>query len=38
VLGSFDLVACHDAFYFLEPEGAILARCAACATPGAGCC
>ncbi|MBP0445878.1 methyltransferase domain-containing protein [Roseomonas sp. SSH11] len=22
----FDLVACHDAFYFLEPKGAILAR------------
>ncbi len=25
VLGSFDLVACHDAFYFLEPKGPILA-------------
>jgi SAM-dependent methyltransferase len=25
-LGRFDLVACHDAFYFLEPKGAILAR------------
>jgi SAM-dependent methyltransferase len=25
-LGSFDLVACHDAFYFLEPKGPILAR------------
>ncbi len=25
-LGRFDLVACHDAFYFLEPKAAILAR------------
>ena len=24
--GRFDLVACHDAFYFLEPKAAILAR------------
>ncbi|TCZ64942.1 class I SAM-dependent methyltransferase [Roseicella aquatilis] len=25
-LGRFDLMACHDAFYFLEPKPAILAR------------
>ncbi len=25
-MGRFDLVACHDAFYFLEPKPAILAR------------
>lgn len=25
-LGRFGLVACHDAFYFLEPKAAILAR------------
>jgi hypothetical protein len=25
-LGRFDLVACHDAFYFLEPKREILAR------------
>lgn len=25
-IGRFDLVACHDAFYFLEPKAAILAR------------
>lgn len=31
--GRFDLVACHDAFYFLEPKGAILARLRALLAP-----
>ncbi|MBD0271196.1 MAG: methyltransferase domain-containing protein [Acetobacteraceae bacterium] len=32
----FDLVACHDAFYFLEPKPAILARLRAHVAPGKG--
>jgi 2-polyprenyl-3-methyl-5-hydroxy-6-metoxy-1,4-benzoquinol methylase len=32
----FDLVACHDAFYFLEPKAAILARLRGLLTPGRG--
>jgi 2-polyprenyl-3-methyl-5-hydroxy-6-metoxy-1,4-benzoquinol methylase len=35
-LGPFDLVACHDAFYFLEPKAAILARLRGLVAPGAG--
>lgn len=30
----FDLVACHDAFYFLEPKPAILAKLRAITAPG----
>ena len=33
VAGSFDLVFCHDAFYFLEPKPAILAALRALAGP-----
>ena len=32
--GGFDLVACHDAFYFMEPKGAILVRLQALLSPG----
>lgn len=32
-LGHFDLVACHDAFYFLEPKATILARLRALLEP-----
>jgi SAM-dependent methyltransferase len=32
----FDLVACHDAFYFLEPKAAILARLREHLAPGRG--
>lgn len=32
--GGFDLVACHDAFYFLQPKAAILARLQALLSPG----
>ena len=32
--GSHDLVACHDAFYFLEPKSAILARMERLLAPG----
>ncbi len=35
-LGRFDLVACHDAFYFLEPKAAILARLRALRDPAHG--
>jgi SAM-dependent methyltransferase len=35
-LGRFDLVACHDAFYFLEPKAAILARLRALLDPARG--
>jgi SAM-dependent methyltransferase len=35
-LGTFDLVACHDAFYFLEPKPAILARLRALRDPRRG--
>jgi len=31
--GGFDLVCCHDAFYFLEPKAAILARLQGLLTP-----
>ena len=33
---AFDLVACHDAFYFLEPKAAILARLREHVAPGKG--
>ena len=35
-LGSFDLVTCHDAFYFLEPKAVILARLRGLVAPGRG--
>jgi SAM-dependent methyltransferase len=35
-IGRFDLVACHDAFYFLEPKPAILARLRGLVEPGRG--
>lgn len=35
-LGRFDLVTCHDAFYFLEPKAAILGRLRALLEPGRG--
>ena len=35
-LGRFDLVACHDAFYFLEPKAVILARLRALLDPRGG--
>ena len=35
-LGHFDLVACHDAFYFLEPKGPILAALRGLLAPGDG--
>jgi hypothetical protein len=35
-IGRFDLVACHDAFYFLEPKAAILARLRGLVEPGRG--
>jgi SAM-dependent methyltransferase len=33
-LGRYDLVACHDAFYFLEPKREILARLRGLLAPG----
>ncbi len=33
---AYDLVACHDAFYFLEPKPAILARLRGHVAPGKG--
>lgn len=33
---GFDLVACHDAFYFLEPKPQILARLRGLCEPGSG--
>lgn len=33
-LGEHDLVSCHDAFYFLEPKGDILARLRGLLSPG----
>lgn len=35
-IGRFDLVACHDALYFLEPKTAIVARLLALLEPGRG--
>ena len=33
-LGRYDLVTCHDAFYFLEPKSAILVRLRGLLAPG----